>query len=484
MDNACNARRPPTLHSPFTPQDVEAVIRGARRVLAEIGVRCADDALRRRLASPRGVRQSGERLFYDDAAVDGVLGEMRGVTAGEPEEESETKWEPFGFGGPWSCLLLADAAVGVVRQASAADAGRMVRLLEGLGAVVGVTPVVPAANVPPAMRNLAGLKTVLVHSARSRSMTNQPTPAEMPFVREMGAAAGRIPSAFVMVLISPLRFEERALQYYLKYRDEPGMNLSLSGGIMPCTGSTSPMHLPGTLIQAVAENIALAACFQALGLPCPGLNLRCDPFDMRFGTYVIGSPEYHLLDMGCRAIYRAVHGSPRRSGSFRSMAKQPDAQAMAERSFSVLLQALQGARQFSNAGQMSMDEVFSPEQAVLDREILRNVERIAAGQVWREEAPGRLAVDEAFDIIRRGVGAGQYLEQDETLAGYKDFYYSSDLFTYENAGSWQQRGSLSALARASSCVAQVLAAAEPCERDDDRARAIEAVYQVARKRLK
>lgn len=298
----------------------------------------------------------------------------------------------------------------------------------------------------------------------------------------MGAAVGRVPRAFIMVVVSPLRFHEQALEYYVRHGDEPGLNLYLSSGIMPCTGSTAPLHVPGAVIQALAENIALGACLQAFGKPCYELNLRCDPFDMRYGTYVIGSPEYHLLDMACRALYLHVHGVPRRSGCFRTMAKQPDAQATAERAFSVLFQALQGATFFGHAGQLAMDEVFSPEQAVFDREILRNVERIARGVTWREQADGAAAVDEAVDLIRRGVAAGQFLELDETLDGHRDFLYESELFRHENLGTWQRNAPGSLMTRAADMAAQAVAR-NAWHPDEDRIRELDRIYTDAVRHL-
>ncbi|MCY3017998.1 MAG: trimethylamine methyltransferase family protein, partial [Planctomycetota bacterium] len=134
----------------------------------------------------------------------------------------------------------------------------------------------------------------------------------------------------------------------------PGLQLDLAGS-MPCTGLTSPMHLPGTLVQSLAEAIAVAACTRALGCGGGVGAIRCDPCDMRSGNYVIGSPEFQLLDMATRALYRTITGATYTGGAFRSMAKGPDAQAMAERCFTVLFQALQGARNFGHAGQMSMD---------------------------------------------------------------------------------------------------------------------------------
>ena len=475
------APRTPKLSVPITDRDVEAVIQGARRVLDEIGVQCPHDEIRRRLASLPGAREAGERVCYGERAVDGILEDARKASeraAAEGGEEAER--EPFTLGAPWCCLNLA--ASGRARAATEGEAADAVRLLEGLGAEVGVAPLAPAAGVPWRLRNLACLRTVLLHSRAGSSLTNHPAPEQIETAKAMGAAAGRTPRAFLMVLISPLRFEAKAIEYFLAHREEGGLRLSLSGG-MPCTGSTSPMHLPGTMIQSLAEGIAASACAKALSGPPLGIHLRCDPFDMRYGNYVIGSPEYHLLDMVSRAVHRHIHGRPNRDGAFRTMAKQPDAQAMAERCHGVLFQALQGARHFGHAGQMSMDEVFSPEQAVFDWEILRNVERMVWGMDWQETLPAAPAVDEAVVLIRRGVAAGHYLDAEETLSGHRKFFYSSDLFRYCNARTWQREGSESVLLRATKRVAEIVAAQPECALPQSQAREVERIYAEAVKRF-
>jgi trimethylamine:corrinoid methyltransferase-like protein len=482
MEGASSARRPPRLSVPLSDADMQQVIAGARRVLKEIGIHCQAPEIRKQLASLPAAWQSGERVYYGDAAVDAILADSR--KAAMPEQTLHH--EPFGIGPPWCCLQIADAknaknarnaGSGTVRPPTAQDAARATRLLEGVGAPVHVAPVAPV-NVSPQLRNLACLRTVLLHSREGRHLPNPPVPEQLSATVDIGAAAGRTARAFIMVLISPLRFDADGIGYFLKYRDVPGLQLDLAGS-MPCTGLTSPMHLPGTLVQSLAEAIAVAACTRALGCGGEVGAIRCDPCDMRSGNYVIGSPEFQLLDMATRTLYRSITGATHTSGAFRSMAKMPDAQAMAERCFTVLFQALQGARNFGHAGQMSMDEVFSPEQVVLDYEILRYVERIAWGMEWHEDAVGGLAVDDAVEMIRQGVETGHYLDAEQTIKGYREFFHSSKLFGYEKLNTWLQHGAPSVLARASERVEQTIAATPPCVLPADRARDVERVFQRA-----
>jgi len=465
--------RAPRLGVPLSDADMQQVIEGARRVLKEVGIHCQSLEVRKQLASLRGAWQTGERVYYGDAVVDAILADSRKA---EPLEQKPPR-EPFSIGAPWCCLQIADAQSGTVRPPTSQDAARATRLLEGLGVPVGLSPLAPA-DFAPQLRNLACLRTVLLHSRQGRHLPNQPVPEQISATVEVGAAAGRTPRAFIMVVISPLRFDTNGIEYFLKHRNLPGLELHLAGS-MPCTGSTSPLHLPGTLIQSLAEAIGLAACTRALGCGGEVGAVRCDPCDMRSGNYVIGSPEFQLLDMATRALYRAIAGRTNTNGAFRSMAKVPDAQAMAERCFTVLFQALQGARNFNHAGQLSMDEVFSPEQAVLDYEILRYVERVVWGMEWHEHADGRLAVSDAVEMIRQGVETGHYLDAEQTIKGHREFFYRSNLFGYEKLNAWLQHGAKSVLARAAERVEQTIAAMPPCVLPEDRARDVERIFERA-----
>ena len=74
-----------------------------------------------------------------------------------------------------------------------------------------------------------------------------------------------------------------------------------------------------------------------------------------------------------------LRGVGRRYGVFRSSAKQVGPQSMMERSTSALIQAMCGVRSFGAVGQLCLDEVYSPVQAMLDRELVRYGTRLEAG---------------------------------------------------------------------------------------------------------
>jgi trimethylamine:corrinoid methyltransferase-like protein len=123
-------------------------------------------------------------------------------------------------------------------------------------------------------------------------------------------------------------------------------------------------------------------------------------------------------------------GQPVRGGSFRSMAKQPDEQAACERTASVLWQAMLGARHFGAVGQLSVDEVFSPQQAVIDREILAYVARLVRGMEVRRDV-------DSVALIREGVAQGSFSGVPDTVERFRDFCSFPDLFRHWNVERWR-----------------------------------------------
>lgn len=164
-------------------------------------------------------------------------------------------------------------------------------------------------------------------------------------------------------------------------------------------------------------------------------TVRLEPFDMKSTNIVFGSPEWCLLNRACVELENELRGAPRRYGVFRSNSRRFDAQSVAERSMSALYQALNGIRRFGAVGQLCVDEVFSPLQAVVDMQILKYVKRIVGGigGAWDES-------EDTETVLREGIGAGMFLGLDSTVMNFRQFYGMDTMFTYEKLTSWREGG--------------------------------------------
>ena len=104
------------------------------------------------------------------------------------------------------------------------------------------------------------------------------------------------------------------------------------------------------------------------------------PFDLRAGSQVFGSPEnllYQMLCMDLNRFYgRPPDGGP---GNIHVMSKIPDMQAAADKAAIMAWGASLGQRHFGAAGTLSLDDIFSAEQLILDCEIRDWVEAAIRG---------------------------------------------------------------------------------------------------------
>jgi trimethylamine:corrinoid methyltransferase-like protein len=225
--------------------------------------------------------------------------------------------------------------------------------------------------------------------------------------------------------------------------------MEMTGG-MPCCGSTAPLQFPAAHIQSLAEDLAASLFMHFITGEYHYPGLRSDPFDMRYGNYCVGSPEYVLLDLAARKLFEGLFGRKRRWGYFLSMSKWPDRQAAHERTAGCWLQALAGAVHFRGSGQLSSDEIFSSEQVVIDRSIMRGAERLFRGLKWAS------SLDENLEVLEGGFRHGNFLEHPSTLVECREFYALRELFPATNLGQWNGSGRPTALGAAMNVVRQTL----------------------------
>lgn len=195
---------------------------------------------------------------------------------------------------------------------------------------------------------------------------------------------------------------------------------------------------------------------------------------------VFGSPENMLFQM-LAADFNQFYGrgSAAAPDNIHVMAKLPDCQSAAEKAAIMMLGAALGARHFSCAGTLSLDEIFSPEQLLLDCEIRDWVQRAIHG-VWLGETAGGLrSLDDWMADLRAGIQNG-FISRDSTLDFYRQHTWYPKFFQRGAVGPWlsQDRPSLSARLQAE---ARRRIAAHHFELDAARRREIERIYASARK---
>jgi trimethylamine:corrinoid methyltransferase-like protein len=443
--------------------------------LEEIGVECTHAGIRGRLADGEGITLVGDRVYFAPGRVRDCLEQKRVL----PGKSSATDDTQFRLEGCFAGLNYCDPETLAVRPASSAEAAQMARLWDARG-LSGIVPVVPG-DVPPALVTIAAERIALLNSRYLGGMLAVTNPEEIRLLIDMNLAAGRRYRLVEQIGISPLKLDGEGLAATLDFLGNPDVEVELAGFI-PMAGATCPLDPRAAMVQAVAEVLALEVVSSALnisvtrGLEGEGLELRVEPFDFQYSAIVFGSPEWCLYRALALQMTAYLRGRPERSGRFRSVAKRPNAQAACERTASVLWQALLGVRRFGGVGQLSVDEVFSPQQAVLDREILNYVARLVAGLDFTPEEIDVIA------LIREGVQAGGFMGVSDTVTRFRDFYDFPHIFRHWTLGTWQAAGEPSILDEAWAR-AQEEIAASTFQLPDDQQKEVEHIYQKAQRYL-
>jgi trimethylamine:corrinoid methyltransferase-like protein len=403
---------------------MERVLEDALRVLAEIGVECRQPVMVERLAARFG-SYADHRVRFDPKRVRAHLEATRGRAL---QDAAGANDEEFSLGGCWAGINYCDPETGAIRPARSDECAQMCRLWDARD-IAGVVPVVPG-DVPPEIQALAAERIALKNSRHLGGCLPTLDAEEVRYLMEMNRVAGRRYVLAEQVCISPLRFNDQGIELALAFVNNPDVQVSLAGFI-PMAGASCPLDPRSAIVQIVAEELAHSMASDALGVPHHGFGLRLDPFDFQYALIVFGSPEwclYRTLVIQMAAFLNG--GQPVRGGSFRSMAKQPDEQAACERTASVLWQAMLGARHFGAVGQLSVDEVFSPQQAVIDREILAYVARLVRGMEVRRDV-------DSVALIREGVAQGSFSGVPDTVERFRDFCSFPDLFRHWNVERWR-----------------------------------------------
>lgn len=458
------ARWRPSLLGPLSDDDLAAIVDAALVVLAEVGVECTDPEIGRQLEAWPGAEYRDGRVRFRAASVRERLEAHRASAPPEPAEDEP----PFTMGGCWAGLSYCDPETLVVKPASGSEAALMARLWDARGHA-GVVPLQPG-DVPAALVTLTAERVALENSRWLGGSLPVTDPGEVSFLIDMNLAAGRRYRLVEQVAISPLRLNCIGAATALGFRDNPDVDVALTGPI-PIAGATAPLEVWPALVQSVAESLAFDIMSTTLGFG-GGVGLRVEPFDFRYSGIVFGSAEWCLYRAAVLQMTHHLTGRRPRNGLFRTCAKLPDEQAACERTASALWQALLGIRAFGAVGQLSVDEVFSPQQAVIDRDILGYVERVIGGMDM--SAPE----EDPVELIRRGVAEGSFIGAPETARRFRDMFWFPELFRHWGIDRWRAEGSPAILAEAWAIVREEIATSTH-QLDEATTRAVGDIYSQA-----
>jgi trimethylamine---corrinoid protein Co-methyltransferase len=271
-------------------------------------------------------------------------------------------------------------------------------------------------------------------------------------------AIERAPASISLINVnSPLRFDDRMLAAMVEY-----VKANQAVIITPflLMGAMSPVSIPATLVQQMAEALAGIALAQLIRPGCPVVfGSFLSNTDMQSGSPSFGTPE-SAIGLLCTGQIARRYGLPFRTGGALNASQTVDAQAAYEGLMTLLPTFLAGTNFVMHAaGWLEGGLVSSYEKFIVDIELLR--------MLRHEFQP--LEIDEeslAFGAHQEVGAGGHFLGAAHTLERFRDCFYRPLLSSTENFDRWQRGGGLDATARAASIWREKLEAYEPPPLDD------------------
>ncbi len=393
----------------------------ALEVLELIGIRVTNERLLRRITGHKGFRIENGWVKIKAELVEDLLSPRRHRRKKAPESSDETPILSLGYPGCSYVIDLETDQLAALTKSRAIEATKLIHSLYDWG-VRGGAPGAPV-DLPPKMRRIAQCLIGYMYS-RSASAAPFESYEEAVYIKRMAEVMGEgfgIP----IYVVSPLRLEGISLDRAIPFLEQGDCDW-FSVSSMPMAGATGPVYPVGAFIQGISECLGPYTILREAYPDIPaGFSIGAYHFDMRHGNIVIGSPEQTLLDLFGIALNKFYHVGPYAVRSFRTMARKVEVQGQVEKAASGAVGVLTGPEDFIHSGLLSIDEVFSPLQLVIDCEIARYLTRMAKGLEFTEEN-----VELSVQSIIRYAAKGHYLTDKNTLENHRGIYWTPSLFDY------------------------------------------------------
>ncbi|UCC68482.1 MAG: trimethylamine methyltransferase family protein [Armatimonadota bacterium] len=405
---------------------MERIHGAAIRIVGEVGLRVGSpEAL---VAAERaGLRVVGERVFPDRRTCEEFIAESRAMPhEGEDGEEPEPRVELSVCQYANHVHDIESDTIVPFTTERLREAAKFVDTAASRG-VRGKAPGCPV-DVAPELQPVVQYKIGAECCRDGRGPVEVRSPGVLPYVMDMAEALGHRYTQQPIYVVSPLTLGGDSFECALAGRERLE---SVWVSNMSSAGGTAPIHLGRALALAVAEVMAAGiVAREVVGLPVEW-SIRVCPLDPRTMALSLGSPEEVLFQWAyeeVNAFYRGREPGPP-WGSLHSQAKLPNAQAAAERMAAMMMNAVFGTRIFAGAGRLSLDEVFSAEQLMIDCELRDHVARLISGVDVECEASA--CVSEVMAGVEEG-----FLGLESTARAYRESYWLPALFERRSLGEW------------------------------------------------
>ncbi len=429
---------------PLDDEGVEAIHRGAMRILKEIGIEFLNpEAVE--ILRQAGCRVEGTNVRMDEDFVMEMVGRAPAsftITPRNPAREITVGGKHMVFVNVSSPPNAWDMERGK-RAGDFATFQEFMKLTQYFNCihVAGGYPVEPI-DIHPAVRHLDCLYEKLTTTDKvvhAYSLGRERVEDVMEMTR---LAAGLTHEEFEakprmytnINSVSPLKHDFPMLDGAMRLarRGQPVI-------VTPFTlaGAMAPVTMAGAVALSLAEGLSAIALLQYIKPGCPvAIGTFTSNVDMKSGAPAFGTPEYMRATQMTGQLARKYKLPLRSSGV--CAANVPDGQAMWETCNS-LWAAVQSQTNFvyHAAGWLEGGLIASPEKFVMDCEVLQMIQRYFEQQTY-----ATTEADIAIDAIREVGPSGHYFGCQHTQDRYTTAFYAPIASDWRNFEAWELDGSV------------------------------------------
>lgn len=377
------------------------------------------------------------------------------------------------------CPGWIDPETGAHEKVTTAKLGGWARLINHLEDI-NLLSMLFCDDVPVETADVHALAVLLKHT--DKSIWVQPYSSDsLDYLISLGqAAAGggeKLASnpviSMIVCSLTPRTFKTMDLEAIMK---------SAKGGVpiqacsLPGAGGTSPVTLPGTVLLATAEILAMAAMAQAVkpGLPVVGCPIIFST-DMSTGRSLQSSVE--SMRAACMAVQliKKVFGLPTHNYGTGSDSPIVDEQAAAESAMLAAWMAASGQDILGGAGQLEVATTASPLQLILDNEIVAMARRMVLPVHLNDEQL-------AWDVIAQTPPGQHFMTSEHTLKHCREGF-SPNNFIRMTRDAWVRSEGKPLMERIRADYKRMMGMENTAAASSELAREIDAIVKAADKRL-
>jgi trimethylamine:corrinoid methyltransferase-like protein len=279
--------------------------------------------------------------------------------------------------------------------------------------------------------------------------------------------------SFIACSLTPLEFKAMDLEIILQCAR---CGIPLHACSLPGAGATAPVTMPGVVLLATAEILAMVAVTQVVQ---PGTPIIATPLifstDMMSGRSLQSSVESMQGAALAIQFIKTAFELPTHTYGIGSDSPVLDGQSTSEGALRCMTMALSGADILGAAGQLEVATTISPVQLAIDNEVLGMVKRMISKIDFDDETM-------AWQELLNAEPGSQFLSNEHTFRHCRDGLMPLNFIRMTRDG-WHAKGGNDLNARVTEFCKNLLEKAEPVALPENMAQELDSIVTRADNQL-